>query len=107
MKVPPGRTRSSSSVPAQSSPSLYTVKRGDTLGAIARAHGITVAHLVAANPQLRTLANDPGKIQPGWELNIPPLQSRPVSTAPVPLAPARPPPAPSRGRLQIPSVPST
>ncbi|WP_136475566.1 LysM domain-containing protein [Pseudomonas sp. DG56-2] len=45
----------------------YTVKNGDTLGAIAHKHGTTVADLQALNPSI----SDPNYIKPGWQLKLP------------------------------------
>lgn len=46
----------------------YTIKRGDTLGAIAKKYGCTVAELVAANSDL---IKNPNRIYAGWKLKIP------------------------------------
>jgi hypothetical protein len=46
----------------------YTTQRGDNLGKIAQAHGVTVADIQAANPDI----TNPHRIQPGQTLNIPP-----------------------------------
>jgi LysM repeat protein len=46
--------------------SKYTVKAGDMLGTIARAHGVTVGDIAVANN-----ISDPTKIRPGMELVIP------------------------------------
>ena len=46
----------------------YIVKKGDTLWAIARKHGCTIAEILALNEDLIA---DPSKIFPGWELKIP------------------------------------
>jgi len=45
----------------------YIVKHGDTLWDIARAHGVSLAELEAANPQIR----NPNLIYPGDHVNIP------------------------------------
>jgi spore coat assembly protein SafA len=45
----------------------HTVERGDTLSDIAKANGVTVAALLAANPQIRNA----DMIYPGDEINIP------------------------------------
>ncbi|MBA2253654.1 MAG: LysM peptidoglycan-binding domain-containing protein [Chloroflexi bacterium] len=52
-------------------PEQYVVQRGDTLTAIARRFGITVAQLLAANPQVR----DPNTIRFGYALTVPPRDS--------------------------------
>lgn len=44
----------------------YTVKPGDMLGTIARAHGVSVGDIAVANN-----ISDPAKIRPGMELTIP------------------------------------
>lgn len=44
-----------------------TIKKGDTLGAIAKRHGMTVQQLMAANPNIK----DANKIAAGMKLNIP------------------------------------
>ena len=46
----------------------YIVKKGDTLWAISRKHGCTIAEILALNEDLIA---DPSKIFPGWELKIP------------------------------------
>ncbi len=46
---------------------IYVVRKGDTLIAIARAYGITLAALRAANPEV----SDPRKLQIGQKLRIP------------------------------------
>lgn len=45
----------------------YTVRKGDTLGAIAKRFGVTVADLVKFN---KGLIKDPNRIQIGWELKL-------------------------------------
>jgi len=47
--------------------SSYTVKSGDTLSAIAAAHGVSLQSLIAANPQIR----NPNLIYPGQNIHIP------------------------------------
>ena len=47
---------------------VYIVKRGDTLWAISRKYGCTVAEIVGLNGKLIT---DPDLIFAGWELEIP------------------------------------
>jgi LysM repeat protein len=52
-------------------PEQYVVQRGDTLTSIARRFGITVAQLLAANPQVQ----DPNSIRFGYALTVPPRDS--------------------------------
>jgi len=52
---------------APATPQVYTVAKGDTLGAIARSFNLTVAELLAANPSI----TDPGRIRVGQKLTIP------------------------------------
>lgn len=53
--------------PASVQPTSYTIGKGDTASAIAKAHGISLAALLAANPQIKN-AN---KIYVGHKLAIP------------------------------------
>lgn len=46
---------------------IYVVRKGDTLVAIAKKQHVTLAALRAANPQV----TDPKKLHPGDKLNIP------------------------------------
>jgi peptidoglycan/xylan/chitin deacetylase (PgdA/CDA1 family) len=73
----------------------YTVRRGDTLAAIARAYGTTTQQLQAWNAErYPSLADNPNVIEPGWELIVsgdPNVTPRPQPTAP----PATPSPTPS------------
>jgi LysM repeat protein len=62
----PAPTASATAV-AAATPQVYTVARGDTLGAIARSFNLTVAELLAANPSV----TDPGRIRVGQKLTIP------------------------------------
>ena len=48
-------------------PNTYTVKKGDTLWAIARSHKINLKDLIAANPQIK----NPNLIYPGQKITIP------------------------------------
>ena len=52
---------------AAPTPRTYAVVYGDTLSGIAAAHGVTLAALELANPQVK----DPNKIFPGQVLHIP------------------------------------
>ena len=57
----------------------YAIKRGDTLGAIARKYGCTVAELVAANSNL---IKNPNRIHIGWKLKIPQHRTTGTTAAP-------------------------
>jgi len=73
----------------------HEVLSGETLGKIAKAHGITLARLLDANPKFK---KDPNKVRVGDVLNIPNGAEPPVETAPV--QPSQPPqPQPSAGRV--------
>lgn len=52
--------------PKSSTPKSYTLKPGDTLAGIAKAQGISLRQLQAANPGL-----DTRKIRPGTEIRVP------------------------------------
>lgn len=56
-----------SGVASAASSSSYTVKFGDTIGSIAWQHGVTVAELIQANPQVENI----NWIYPGQVLNLP------------------------------------
>jgi LysM repeat protein len=71
---------------------IYTVKSGDTLTKIARAHGTTVKAIESANPSV-----DPNHIKVGDKLKIP-AKTEAAAPAPEPApAPAAPAPAPAPG----------
>ena len=55
-------------LPDDKKTSVYIVKQGDTLWAISKMYGCTVAEIVALNGELIT---DPNLIFAGWELKIP------------------------------------
>ncbi|KAK2734967.1 hypothetical protein FQN57_001402 [Myotisia sp. PD_48] len=84
--------------------STYIVQPGDTMWKIANDHGVTLAALIAANPQIK----DPGHIEVGWVINIPPREGSPAPnpnpnpnpTNPNPGQPGTPPkpPAPGPGK---------
>ena len=46
---------------------VYTVRKGDTLWGIARAQGVDLTALIAANPQIK----NPNRIYPGDEVQLP------------------------------------
>ncbi|MDC3962779.1 N-acetylmuramidase domain-containing protein [Polyangium jinanense] len=54
-------------IPSPASPSTYTVRSGDTLGAIANRNGTTVDEIMRANPQIK----NPNQISPGQEIKLP------------------------------------
>jgi len=58
-------TEAPASTPSQAG--SYTVKSGDTLSAIAAAHGVSLQSLIDANPQI----SNPNLIYPGQNINIP------------------------------------
>lgn len=60
-------TSTGDSTSGGSSTSSYTIKRGDTLSAIARDSGIKLAELRDANPQIKDL----NKIKPGQKIKVP------------------------------------
>lgn len=60
-----GSTSGSAQTAAQSA--NYTVRRGDTLWGIARANGVTLAALLAVNPQIR----NPNEIFAGEQVTLP------------------------------------
>lgn len=62
----------------------YTVRKGETLSAIARAQHMKVSDIIKANPGLR----DPNKIAAGGRLNLPGAKAPAAGTAkPAPVAP--------------------
>lgn len=46
---------------------IYVVAEGDTLSAIAEAHGSSLAEIISLNPQIA----NPDLIHPGQEVNVP------------------------------------
>src|SRR5687768_11803786 len=60
----------------------YTVGRGDTLAAIARAYGTSIQQLQAWNSErYPSLAESPNVIEPGWNLTV----SRDPDVTPLPV----------------------
>lgn len=54
--------------------SAYTIQRGDTLSALAKKNGVSVADIMKANPSIK----DPNKIAAGASLTIPSATGNPV-----------------------------
>lgn len=52
----------------------YTIRKGDTLSAIARAQGMKMSDILKANPSMR----DPNKIAAGGRLNLPGAKAAPA-----------------------------
>ncbi|HWS54049.1 MAG TPA: LysM peptidoglycan-binding domain-containing protein [Pyrinomonadaceae bacterium] len=74
---------------------IHKVKSGDTLAKIAKAHGITLARLLDANPRFKA---NPNRIRVGDVVNIPdgqPAKPQPQPTQPQPPAPQPPAPQPT------------
>ena len=69
-------------------PKLYEVQEGDTLSGIAEEYNITLAQLIAANPNIK----DAGLISPGDQILIPdiPDPTEPGLTVPEPDQPELP-----------------
>jgi len=82
---------------------LYTVRAGDTLFEIARRHHITLAALVAANPQI----TNPDRIVPGQVICIPAATAQPPAvTLPMPMEPPATPPTQVVPPVPMPMPPS-
>ena len=69
----------------------HTVKSGETLSKIAKAHGITLNQLLDANPKFKP---NPNRVRVGDVLNIPDGAGA-TAAAPTPPQPAPPPPQPA------------
>ncbi|MCW2961037.1 MAG: hypothetical protein JWM90_1424 [Thermoleophilia bacterium] len=80
----------------ENAPATYHVKSGDTLGGIARAHGVTVVELHELN---RDTVPNPDLIHPGQQLLLP---SGDPAIEPVPAAKAEPTPAPEPAPAAVP-----
>jgi len=83
--IPTGYSNYSDYQPVNYTPSggYYTIRRGDTLGNIAVANGLSLGSLLAVNPQIW----NPSLIYPGQVINVPasyvPVYVPPVVTPPV------------------------
>jgi hypothetical protein len=53
--------------PPAPTPQVYTIKKGDTLLKVARAHGLTLEELLTANPAIK----NPNKVSEGQQIVIP------------------------------------
>jgi peptidoglycan-N-acetylglucosamine deacetylase len=77
---------SADATPTPVAGTTYTVQRGDSLAAIARAYGTTTAQLQQWNAgRYPSLADNPNVIEPGWVLLVsgdPNVTPRPAPTAP-------------------------
>lgn len=79
--VPVKGRSATASIHAPLTATAYTVQRGDSLFAIARKHGLSVAQLSAANPQLS------GPLQAGHILNLPAGSESEAQADATPLSP--------------------
>ena len=68
LKIPQKGTTAAANQPDNKTAGVYTIKRGDSLWAIARRYGCTVADIVKMNSNLITM---PDRIRVGWQLNMP------------------------------------
>lgn len=86
---------------ATGSGETYVVKSGDTLAKIAKAHGVTLKTLEAANPNV-----DPNHIKVGLKLNIP-AKAEAAAPAPVPVPASVASPAPAVAPVTTPAPAGT
>ncbi len=63
--------------PPAPSPTVYTIKKGDTLLKVAKAHGLTLDELLAANPAIK----NPNKVSEGQQIVIPVPSESPSAVA--------------------------
>ena len=92
--APPAQPSPGAGTPPPSGPSTHTVQPGDTLSEIAERHGVALAELIAANPQI----SNPDLIFPGQEIHLPGGATAP-SDGPAPSSPP-----PGTGATPSPSV---
>lgn len=85
--------------PAPEKPKTVTVQKGQTLGKIAAALGVTLAALVFANPQIK----NPDVIMPGQTITVP-AQGAPAAPKPAPKPSTAPKPAPKPAAKPKPAV---
>lgn len=67
LKTPAAADSGNGNPAAAKTPSDYIVKKGDTLWGIAKQNGVSLAGLIAANPQIK----NPNLIYPGGTVKIP------------------------------------
>ena len=72
------QSQSQLSISEPAIPNSTLIQRGDTLSAIARQNGVTVAELMRLNPQIK----DPDKIFVGATLNLPPFTGNSAAATP-------------------------
>jgi peptidoglycan endopeptidase LytE len=63
-------------VPPVPTPEIYTIKKGDTLSKVAKAHGLTIEELLAANPAIKNA----DRISEGQQITIPLPSEAPPDT---------------------------
>jgi LysM domain-containing protein len=74
--------------PPAPTPQVYTIKKGDTLTKVAKAHGLTLDELLAANPSIK----NPNKVSEGQQIVIPvpDASDEPAGSAPAAAASSAP-----------------
>jgi len=78
-------TSTAAATPPATPGGSYTVQSGDTLSGIAQRHGVSLAQLLQANPQI----TNPSLIHPGQQITIP-GGAQPAPAAPPPASPSQP-----------------
>jgi LysM repeat protein len=89
--IPSGYSYSPQYPPVTPTSAYYTVRRGDTLGNIAKAYSLSLGSVIAANPQIW----NPSLIYPGQVITIPSSYSPPYTPPNVPPPPPPPVSAPA------------